>query len=741
MNGDPIPGQSGTEGEKRNGEKEYRARQYFQEGASSLEVLRTGIQREQLIDAERTFIAGFEDMSLHRDGTVSEWRLDDAISLVADRSAAMAYDFNTLSGLGYLDPASYNPETTEANFAYPGYCYTTITEIRPVIRGANLAPDGKTVISQIVENVPTQVFLTGKDEQREELSEILKDDIQPEMTSRKDLVQMTRWLWNQTENLDDLVKYYYMGSQTNVAIDALCNAGGRKYVSKDIKIGQEAHRYDGLLVTEGGAEYREGHEFGDAMSVALQCFEIAAVSENVDELKNLLMKPGAKFLFKVSDQEIADIFLKPEERQNRPLNPILVKWVGEPHKWETTINDSKVNVKKEKESRGLLTNKGNILVESSWNDAEEIFKQIERFIGGGKEAPILAAKDARDARFIAWELVRLTGMASELGKQLYRKICVDGIERVIYCHDLGGITSCDRVKVLQPNVFRNVYEYIKPEKRNEGPTGSLGSYDEEKETFNNQYPDRFCVQYFKYWNSTFELTNEHDAFGKYIGPTAKRTFQEMRWGYKQEEETDFSTGEKIILPAERAYRLGELPWKVLGPKAFNNAALGPYIAGRENIGLFSYMKRDDWELKEVEKFSLARNMANWLGIAMSAQVVFDGKFRNVYKGEYESKLSDEEKTKKKGEKLALDKKVKDGIREYKKKFVKAWWNGLRSLPQWREWRAQSDKLDSVNNPNLMFPLKRIKYMLGRVEILTPDEADKLSEEFYYPLKEDAFKGF
>lgn len=695
--------------ENKNGEKEYRARQYFQEGASSLEVLRTSTHKEQLIDAERTFMAGFEDMSLHRDGTFSEYRLDDAISVVADRAAAMSYDFKTLSGLGYLDPESFNPDTGEANFSFPGYCYTTKTRMIETQTGASVAPDGKTVISINIERVPTQVFLVGKDEERNELSGVLKSDAQPEMTARKDLVQMTRWLWNQTENLEDLVKYYYMGSSTHTAMNALCNAEGRKYLVKESTSTQERPK-DGLFATEGGAEYREGHEFGDAMSVAIQCFEIAAFSEKKSELKSLLQRPGVRLLFKVTDQEVDDIFLKPEDRKDRPLNPILVKWIGEPWNWSEEIAGPKDNVGNEQDSRGLLTKHGNILVESKWEDAEDIFQQVERFLGGGKDSSLLVRSDARDARFIAWELFRVTGMASELGGQLYHHTCVDGIERDVISHDLGGMTSCDRVKVYLPNVFRSVYKNIKPEVRNFGPDGSLG-----------QYPDRLTVAYFKQWTADikYEEGKEECSWIKDKQSHGKRTFQEMRWGYRAGKEKDTLTGKEIDMPEEAAYRLGELPWHKLHPKVFNVAALGPYIAGRENVGLFTYIKKTNWDIHELKDDGFAKSMANWLGIAMNEQTVYDGKLRGVYDGTKPSTPSEESHDKK------VKAKVKSEIREYKKKFVRAWWDGLRSLPQWREWLMESERLDSPNVITVAQPLERIKFRLGRVEILTPGEAKNL----------------
>jgi len=721
-----------VEAAKQSREKEFRARLSPQERRATVEVLNLATEKHQLIDAERTAMQIFEDMSLHKDGTSSEYVLDDVISTVAERRMAMEYNFATLAGMRYIDESTYDPETTEARFAFPGYSYTTVNEIRPVQSGYSTDPEGN-IIQYNVDNVPTPIFLVGTDDERKKLSGDLKE-VQAEMTARKDLVQMLRYVWDQTENLDGLVLFYLKGSMTNEAMQYLCNSEGRKFVS-DVKEKKSTEKPDwGKLLlsdletpsteeekgswlkkTEGGAEYREGHEFGDATSVALQCFEIAAVSESPDKLKDLLKRPGARFLFKVTDQEIDDIFLKPTERANRTLNNDLVKWIGEPWQWSREIKGIKENLGNEQKSRGLLTNKGNVLAASDWDSIEHLSQQVERFIGGGDNAPILLKKDARDARFIAWGLLRTTGMASDLGGQRYKQECVDGVVREVVSHDLGGMTSCDRVKVIAPNVFRNVYRYIKPEVRNYGPDGSL-----------DKYPDRFTVQYFKTWNADikWEVDEKGDPKegSKWIKDKmshGKRTYQEMRRGYRAGKETDLLTGKEVDLPAEEAYRLGELPWGLLGGKAYNAAALGPYIAGREKVGLFVYMKRQDWDIRELKDEATAKNIANFLGIAINAQTVFDGKYRGIYNGnkDHDGKVSPV---------------VKSEIRDYKKKFFYAWWDGLRSLPQYREWCAmppdQVKNADKGGGSTSTDPIKRIKYHLGKVQILTPEEAMNLSDQ-------------
>lgn len=688
----------GSEENDKNKAEEYEKRHpHYREGQTQLEILSKSTERHQLIDAARTFMNGFEDMSLHPDGSVSEYRLEDSISIVGNRKADMSYTKDTLLALGYLQ-ISQNPVTgaVEERLIFPGFAYTT--KIESIEHRKKILTANGNLHHIEVEEEMIEVPISGTDDQRKKLNEDL-NQVQGEMTAREDLVKKLRWVWNQTENLEGLVQFYFMGSLTQESMKILCDAEGRTSASREAGKGREA----ALITTGGKAKYREGHEFGDAMSVAYQCLEIAALSEKPKEFEDLVKRPGIKFLFNVTDQEIDDIFLKPQDRQNRTLNPMLVTWLGEPWTWKKEVGKSKKdnlksgNTPETENKRGLLTEKGNILVGYEWTDIEHVFKQIERFVGGGDNSSVLAAKDARDARFIAWALFRVTGEASDLGGQpyFYDNDLFLGRKAGVYVnHEMGAMTSCDRVKVISPNVFRQVYKSLKPEIRSCGPDGSLG-----------KYPDRFTVPYFKTWSS-------NTGWGM-------RTFQEMRWGYRAGMGVDFVANNEVQMPEEKASRLGELPWLDLAPKAYNQAALGPFIAGREKIGIFQHAMRTDYRIDELKDQAFFEKLAQYMGISFNLQTVRDGKFRGVFNGDSEHDGIAKGKT-------------KDEIRNYKKKFLYAFWDGMRSLPQYREWLAL--RMDSVKNSNkpgsadVRDPIKRIKYRLGRVGILTMDEALSLPED-------------
>lgn len=743
---DNPEGSSGSEDSK-DKEEDYRKHHQYREGQTQLEIISTGTERYQLIDAGRTFMNGFEDMSLHPDGSVSEYRLEDAIALVGNRKADMSYSRQDLLDLGYLllrKELKRNEDTREIEetgkivetLTYPGFAYTS--KIETLEHEKKILTPQRTLHHIEVEEEPIQVFVAGTDSQRKELYRNL-DKIQSEMTSREDLVKKLRWVWNQTENLEGLVQFYFMGSLTQEAMDALCNSEGRTVPDRMI----EGKRTPALMKTEGGAEYREGCELGDAIGVALQCFEIAALSEKPGEFEALLKRPGIKFLFKVKDQEIDDLFIPPDKRPDRVLNPSLVKWIGEPWTWNKGVGvDRNDNLAKggkpaELNIRGRLTERGNVLVEPKPGDLEYIYQQIERFLGGGDAAPNLAAKDARDARFIAWGLLRVTGEASDIGNQWYRARKDNyylGVKKdTIYPHhDMGGMTSCDRVKVIAPNIFRKIYRYVKTEIRGFGPDGSL-----------DKYPDRFTVPYLKNWSVDVET----DKFGgkdvihhlydtKWLKTNSngekilsKRTFDEMRWGYRAgvvKDRLAIEDGVTKKLPEEPAYRLGELPWKLLSPKTFNSAALGPFIAGREKVGLFQLMMRTDWDIHELKEKSFFERLGQYMGIAMNKQTVFDGRFRGVN----DIVMHPDGVI----EKIQNDGTINEDevVRNYKKKYLLAFWDGIRSLPQYREWIAAP--LDSVKdkpgfgNPQSREAIKRMKYRIGRTGIISPEEARNLPEE-------------
>lgn len=714
-------GGGSPEDDARKKAAEYYARHYPTEGRANVETLRTATEKKLLIHTSREVMAMYEDVEFHPDSAISDFRLEDVIAAIKDRQSAMQLGGKELETLGIVSRITLSGKEVVV-FNYPGFEYKKTTEHEEKVVAKHYGPDGKTIVSIEKAEVPTEVYLVGTDFQRHDLAENL-NNIQAEMVVRQDLAKMLRWVWNQTENLEGLVEFYIKNSLTVEAMDMLCNAEGRT---------------GGLIRTEGGVDYEKGHEFGDAMSVALKCFEISACSENIKVLEGLLKRPGIRELFNVTEPEIDDLFSNPGQTPDRPINKILNKWIGKPWMWKQDYEDvrsGKDDLKEELKYRGLLTEKGNILVDADeYSDIEYIFEQVDRFLGGGIKAPIVLAKDARDARFIAWELLRITGMASDYGRQLYHEdedLALRRPKGDYYHHDMGRMTSCDRVKVFLPGVFRSIYRYLKTENRDFGPEGSLG-----------KYPDRFSVHYFKGWNidttdplGEEERTRKEESLGRKLGRSetgkgkfGKRTFHEMRWGYKKELEEDKSTpGELVAMPEEPYYKLGELPWRRLSPKAYNEAALGSYIAGRKDIGLYQFMMKTDWpDIAIFKDANFWNKIAKHMGISMGPQVVFDGRFRGIYNG---NKVHDG----------GAKDWAKEQVRNYKKKYLIAFWDGLRSLPQWKEWLASKpDQIrgktggDTISVPSI----RVVKDRISKIGILTPEEARNLPE---IPFNQDFLK--
>ena len=232
---------------------------------------------------------------------------------------------------------------------------------------------------------------------------------------------------------------------------------------------------------------------------------------------------------------------------------------------------------------------------------------------------------------------------------------------------MGGVTSCDRIKVMYPEVFRAVYKNNKTEKRDWGPDGSFGKYE------------RFGVDYDK--GLSLETAN------------GKRTVDEIRWGYRAEGN----------LPEELPKRYGELDYSQMNVKIFNKSALGMYIAGRPEIGIFQYIMQTKWKhIKEFQNKDFWTQFAKHMGISLSQEVALDGKFRGL-----------------------SSKQREDATIEYKKRVFRAFWDGLRSLPQWREWVALETEGLDAGGTHKRNVFDRVKYYMKQTNILSSDEVDRL----------------
>jgi len=642
----PPVDRSGEGGPESNPALDY-YRRATAEGSTYTEVLMTRTEKPPLVFAGREIARLSEATAIIPTGEQSIYVTENTLAALAQRAGALELGSRELLDLGIIGSNGKGGFEEKV----PGFGYKrTYTE--------NGFSDE-----------------IGSDAERSELVTTL-NNIRAEIRTRGELAKMFQVVWAHTENLEGLTNLYYEYSPTQKAMDQLFKAEGLKNINGESFLNK----------TDGGVEFTKGHEFGDAISASSMCLEIAAASESPQKLEALLKRPGTRLLFSATDAEVDALFIPDVVgAPPRPRNESLEKWIGKP--WKPVRGgkeDLKEDLKEKASSRGLLTKYGNILTETEWSNIAEVRQNIERFIGGGPNTRVLVRNEASAAENIAWELIRITAEASDIGGEIYK----DNKGNIVkLSHDLGGMTSCDRVKPILIDWFREIYAKYKGDSASDfGPEGSLGLG-----TYN-----KLAVPYWKSWAAET--------------PNGKRTFQEMKWGYRAGTVKDIVTGEEVPLPEEKAYKLGELPWMDLSPKMYNSAALGIYISGRKDIGLFQYAMNTSWQLDELKDKDFWYKISKHMRISFTPQVVLDGSFRGVFNGNDDH------------DSLAKTK-VSGLVRDYKRKYITSFWNGLRSLPQWREWIAKGADILDENKKSAKSPFLRSLYRLKKTRLFSQEEID------------------
>lgn len=619
---------------------------------SNVEILASQVETPILIHAADELISRYEDEDFHNEGYKNDYAFMHIIDTMLERERNLKLTKEDLNALGIIK--NYQSEKDQAIFEVRGYSYKKkmeeIVVLSEVIKKPSGEEDKVFKISQIEADV------VGSDKQRITLSSKI-NLLRGEMIARQDLTKMYGTIVRNTENLEGIVQeLYYRQSMTPKAMEILFNAEAR---------------VNTLKKTEGGAKYESGKERGQARDAAVRCLEIVGCAEDYQKLKDKLQRPGIKFLFNVTDAEIDLLFVPANQRGGLTVNPVLAEWIGDPSTW-TDVNGS-LRQKKvfTNEIRGKLTKEGNIFVESSQDKIDSIKNNIEDFIsakGGKGRSPLKSELLKREAKAVvnsAWGWFRVTGKATTYGYTFYEK---NG--QKLPFSDMGGVTSCDRIKVMYPEIFRAIYKRNKTETRDWGPDGSFGKYE------------RFGVDYDK----GLSLETEY----------GKRTVDEIRWGYRAEGN----------LPEELPKRYGDLDYSQMNVKIFNKSALGMYIAGRPEIGIFQYIMKTNWEhIKVFQNKDFWTQFAKHMGISLSSEVALDGKLRG----------SD-------------DRQRESAVKEYKKRVFLAFWDGLRSLPQWREWLVEDKSRLDRNGAHQAHWIDRIKYYIGNTNILSKDEIIKLTFE-------------
>jgi hypothetical protein len=288
------------------------------------------------------------------------------------------------------------------------------------------------------------------------------------------------------------------------------------------------------------------------------------------------------------------------------------------------------------EIRGKLTSAGNIFNKRE-NEAERegIRGAVRELLGGDASAEELA-----------WRMFQLFGLAAECGGAYY-SMKTDAEEESYGRYEIkpsveGFPASDDLTKLFHFEVWRL---------KQKGNGHDAGP---EKTLVERKYPiNRFLVNFLSF----VELYNEKNEKGKgQVG--SRRSFYELWWkGY-----------------ANNAYRLGQLPWEKVNMESWRDFLLRVFMAGREGErgpgGIVDKLVKVDWTPEPLVSPKFWKDFTRDLNVVVNAQLITGGFFENT-------KAKD----------------IKTQVSQAKKAIINTWWEGIKSLPQYQEWKTKSiDKM-------------------------------------------------
>lgn len=196
------------------------------------------------------------------------------------------------------------------------------------------------------------------------------------------------------------------------------------------------------LESVGGIKYEPGTALGRMIISAWQIFNATGFSEKPELFKDFVDNPGWKANVVASGKD--DIF---------------EQWFGDPEKWAPGITDRRNwnpklvtrrgfdTVKREKESRGLLAEWGNVFVREESFEIPQLYrKTVAEFLGNSE-----TAKKAVD---LAWKYFRLFGSADFVGYEWY----FDDNDRKLHAAiPLGSDYTSDLGKIMRPDEYNEFY--------------------------------------------------------------------------------------------------------------------------------------------------------------------------------------------------------------------------------------------------------------------------------------------
>jgi hypothetical protein len=622
--GNPLAQKDRSETDKKPDlEKEARSREV--RGMAIEELIRDARTPDQVLLGTRLLMRNYEDFRFDPEGGGTEYDMRRPFWAAKDREAALSLSIRDLIDHGIIK--KLNDDST-GDSAVGGFALYEERKQFPKLSSFQVDPATKQpkLEGAMYSMVEMEVPYYGNDNERAKMREAYTTAI-AEMKVRASIHELYKSYTGNIENIDGLANFYlYM----------LPFASGEKVFYNLPELS------NGIKETATGVGFREGKEFGDKVDTSMRLFEVVALSEKPELLKKLMERPGFRQFLFPNDKAVRDWIgdVSGWARETQEVERVDISGKVD-FKLIAGERNGKLNVIKERASRGKLTKYGNIFLEaisledfskgglgsglikpdgeanrveeeaqkngfktSQHEQMQEIKEMVVKFLGGDATA--------RDAMEEGWKRFKLYWTASEYGYEIYvpglpdpkelgeveyPKTAVDLVANRTYegtpfkgfiiKTDMGGETSDDTVKVLRPDLFQAVYA---SKGRDMGPSGSL---------FKNH---RFSISFMKY-NTKGEGRD-------------RRSWWELMWGAKAEGS----------LPEEAPKRIGELPWDE-NYKINNKFYLSTFMGGRKEIGSFQNMTNTGVDLRALTDQGYFRKIWKYLGIGLSDAVYAKGIFR------------------------------------------------------------------------------------------------------------------
>jgi len=688
----------------------------FKAGYAITEVYRSLPNPEAIRDVTRELMHHHEDISLTLENLSTKYDLTPILAPIRNRRFALSYTNERLRELGIV--VEKKDGTLEAKAAGFALRVDTKEKERKITKKietqqvdekgnrltdkeGNLLPPRIEIRTETIETTEEKPDF-GTNEERKDVVGALQE-AEAEIVVRQLIYEHFKHLASNTDNLEGLVQFYLMPQPTAEALNLFFNL-------KDVQRAKTE--------TAGGGEVKT---FGDKVDMAMRLYYIVALSEKREQLEKLRKTPGWRMIF-------------PNSTPDQPSDEELL-WVGSVVNWKDglrRIGDKAENPKEgndlveelDKGHRKGFVAKGNIFAHAGYQLYEQkrldekgkpeyvkvpetgaeqetyVRKKVIEFLGGDRSAE--AAEE------VAFRLFKLWGVAAEMGFEVYEnpKYPKGASSSYKLEYEMGPATD-DFAKITRPWMYqwKQIFEKegaseeldTSTIRRDAGPLGTWGRYD------------RFYVSIFRRLGYDIKIPEypeeiEIEKKGKgerWGGEVQKRSLVELWWGYSEEKKNikrfeEDKGGKDVILPSEKAHRLGEIDWDKFGRGIINYSYLGAFMAGRERVGVYQLTRKTDWNptsLLELTDPDWWGNFNKYMQVAIHSDLPSEGINRRT-----------------------PDEKVPSAL-EVQEEIIRSLWDGIRSLPQYDIWKSQGVPVAVTGTP-WKVPVHVIPIIVETVEEVT-----------------------